>query len=117
MSKRGIHSLRSTNCMFGVALSKSSQSGSVTMKPASAPARAIQRAAAASRSRPTASTARPAAIGTQTASDRYGIMAFSPRPPGQEREDAEDHGERVMVDVARLHVAHERRGPADDTGR
>ena len=50
--------------------SKCSQSGSVTRKPTTAPTSAIQRAAPASRSRPTASTPRPATIGTQMASDR-----------------------------------------------
>ncbi len=74
MSNRGIHSRRSTNCMPDAAGSKWKNSGSVTTKPASAPASAIHRAAAASRSRLTASTARPAAIGTQMASERYGVM-------------------------------------------
>ena len=52
MSKRGIHSALSTNCMSEVFGLKCAHSGSVTRKPASAPTSAIQRASAASRSRP-----------------------------------------------------------------
>ena len=70
MSKRGIHSCRSTNCIAEVAMSKCRNSGSVTTKPASAPASATQRAAAASLSRPAKSTAMPATIGTQMDSER-----------------------------------------------
>src|SRR6188508_3834590 len=117
MSKRGIHSLRSTNCICDVPVSKCSQSGSVTARPAIAPARAIQRAAAASRSRPTASTARPATIGTQMDRDRYGIIAASPRPVREQCEYAEDHRERVVIDVAGLHVPPERSRPADEASR
>src|SRR5512140_611998 len=99
MSKRGIQSAYSTNCMLAVAGLKCSHSGNVTRNPASEPASAIQRAGAASRSRPTASTARPAMIGTQMASERYGmvVVASAANPPGQEREQADDHGEGVMV--------------------
>ena len=72
MSKRGIHSLSSTNCMALVVTSNWVYSGIVTRKPASAPASAIQRAGVAARSpsRPTASTTSPATIGTQMASER-----------------------------------------------
>ena len=70
MSKRGIQSAISTNCIADVVVSKLAHSGIVTRKPASAPANAIQRAKLASRSRPTTSTATPATIGTQMASER-----------------------------------------------
>ena len=79
MSKRGIQSASSTNCIFAVLVSKCSHSGSVTSNPASAPNSAIHRAAPASRSRPTARTTSPATIGTQMARERYGIVT-SARP-------------------------------------
>src|SRR5687768_2019458 len=116
-SKRGIHSARSTNCMPEAASSKWRNSGSVTTKPASAPASAIQRAAAASRSRPTARTARPATIGTQTASERYGVITCLSVKPGKQCEDADDHRERVVVDVTGLDVPQQRRAPADGARR
>src|SRR5512136_1063450 len=116
MSYRGIQSKRSTNCMSLVDGSKWIHSGSVTSSPTNAPTSAIHRATAASRSRPTARTARPATIGTQMARERYGmcVVALGTRPPRQQREEADDHGERVVVDVPRLEVAQQRRGPADD---
>src|SRR6478735_8591595 len=109
MSKRGIHSTNSTNCIADVVRSKLVKSGIVTRNPAIAPASAIQRANAASRSRPTTSTATPATIGTQMASDRYGVTGSLPSrvsrrsshaPPVEQAEDADDHHERVVIDVA-----------------
>src|SRR5689334_3614384 len=124
MSKRGIQSANSTNCIADVERSKCRYSGIVTRKPARAPISAIQRAKLASRSRPKPSTATPATIGTQIASDRYGVMRASPharpyrsnpflrprrsrprsphRPPVEQTEHADDHDERVVIDVARL---------------
>src|SRR5829696_2914803 len=102
MSKRGIHSTRSTNCIAEVATSNCAYSGTVTRKAAIAPIRAIQRAAPASRSRPTASTARPATIGTQIARERNGVTGSPHAPPVEQHEHADDHRERVVVDVARL---------------
>src|SRR5581483_12329098 len=127
----------------------------------------------ASRSRPKPSTASPATIGTQIASDRYGALKARPAgspprphctlratprrrasaswgsrvaapsvprldlrsrparspprprsshaPPVKEAEDADDHHERVVVDVARLdpaefprHEGHELRRAVDE---
>ncbi len=70
MSKYGIHSLRSTNCIADVDRSKWVYSGMVTRKPASAPTSAVQRAFIASRSPPSMSTATPAKMGTQMARER-----------------------------------------------
>src|SRR6185437_2609612 len=68
------HDTNSTNCIAEVFVSKPTHSGMVTRKPAIAPARATQRANIASCSRRKPSTARPATIGTQIESDRYGII-------------------------------------------
>src|SRR5512143_783749 len=137
MSKRGIQSAYSTNCIAAVRVSKWTHSGTVTRNPAIEPSSAIQRAGAGLRSRPTASTTQPATMGTQIASERYGIIAprsgaprdiraarsaaglpgrrsSSAHPPRQQREEPDDHRERVVVDVARLHVAQQRGRPADD---
>ena len=75
MSKRGIQSANSTNCIADVVVSKCRYSGTVTRKPATAPTSAIQRAKPASRSRLKPRTTTPATIGTQIASDRYGVIA------------------------------------------
>src|SRR6185437_1372489 len=78
MSKRGTQSAYSANCIADVDVSKCRYSGTVTTKPATAPIIAIQRAKPASRSRPKPSTAKPATIGTQIASDRYGMVRGPP---------------------------------------
>ena len=92
-------------------VSKWSDSGSVTRKPASAPTSAIQRAARrASRSRPTASTARPATIGTQMDEREVRAIIRSRLAASTHNvssaNDADDHRERVVVDVAGLDLAH-----------
>src|SRR6185312_11368048 len=118
MSKRGTHSICSTNCIAAVVVSKSIHSGIVTANPASAPISAIQRACAASRSSRITSVARPATMGTKMASERYGIArALSDDPPRQQREHADDHGEGVLVDVARLQAPQHRRQEADQPRR
>src|SRR5574340_20666 len=119
MSKRGIHDAISTNCIAEVELSKPTHSGMVTRKPATAQASATQRASAASRSRLKPSTATPAAIGTQIDSDRYGVIGgtSSHAPPVEEPEHPDDHHERVVVDVARLDVAHHARHDPDQPRR
>src|SRR5215831_3693025 len=92
----------------------------VTAKPATAPTSASQRATGASLSRFTASTITPATIGTQIERLRYGSMRaarLAPDPPGQQREDADDHGEGVVIDVPRLDVPQQRRGQLDDLRR
>src|SRR5262249_23148714 len=112
------HSARSANWKSDVPISNIVHSGTVTRKPARAPKSAIQRAIPASRSRPTASTASPATIGTQMASERSGGIArgsSAPGPPCQQREKADDHGERIVIDVACLQMPQQRRAPADHT--
>src|SRR6516225_8389663 len=84
----------------------------VTANPATAPTSASQRAAAASRSRCSASTRTPATIGTQMARLIKGSTvsrASAHHPPGEQRQHRQDHGEGVVVDAARLNMAQERR--------
>src|SRR5512140_3950443 len=104
------------------------QSGRHTRKPRTEPARAVQRAGAGARSLPIARTAIPKAIGTQIVSVRrypWNIVVFA-RPvlraevhpeEGEEREHAEDHRERVVVDEARLHAARAAGDPSDEPRR
>ena len=61
----GIHSRRSTNCIAALAPSKSPQSGRLSTKAAMETSSASQRPATA-RASPSASTATPPAIGSQT---------------------------------------------------
>src|SRR5579864_5979908 len=129
MSKRGTQSAYSANCIADVDVSKLRYSGTVTTKPATAPISAIQRAKPASRSRPKPSTAKPATIGTQIASDRYGVVkgpptlaASPPRvssdaPPVEQAENADDHHERVVIDVTRLDAPEFARDEADELRR
>src|SRR6185312_15650476 len=145
MSKRGTQSAYSANCIADVDASKCRYSGTVTTKPATAPIIAIQRAKPASRSRPKPSTAKPATIGTQIASDRYGVVKGAPTlaasplrcprrgsnstlgaarrvespdvPPVEQSEDADDHHERVVVDIAGLDAPEFARDEADELRR
>src|SRR5438132_581224 len=115
MLKRAIHGRSSTNCIAAVR-SKSVHRGMATAKPSTAPASAVQRAVAGSRSLPMTSTAMPKAIGTQMARERSGspwsivvvvgvaLLELPQEDPeeAQEGEYAEDHREGVVVDVAGL---------------
>src|SRR5512139_2484098 len=88
------------------------------MKPSSAPASASQRATAALRSDPVASTTTPATIGTQMTRERIdcpsmSIVLIKPREPGHQGEHPDQHGEGVVVDVARLECLHQARETLD----
>ncbi len=65
MLNAGIHAAFSTNCIAEVLVSKPMTSGIATIKPASAPVNASQRASGAFLSEPVASTTTPARMGTQ----------------------------------------------------
>src|SRR5258708_11955489 len=126
MLKRAIQGAFSTNCIAATGL-KSVHSGTHTARPRIDPASAVQRAGAGLRSSPKTSTAIPKAIGTQMVSGRrypwnivvvfFGRRGLSPaevdEEEAEEREHAEDHRERVGIDVARLHAPRDPREPAD----
>src|SRR5689334_15306238 len=93
------------------------QSGRHTASPRSEPTSAVQRAGSGLASLPTTRTAMPKAIGTQITSERtypwnIGSCSFPVRSEllqvepeeRKQREHAEDHRERIVVDVARLHA-------------
>src|SRR5689334_15142006 len=120
MLKRAIQSVFSTNCIAEVAVSKWPYSGSVTRKLAMAPISAIQRTMRAWSSRPRASRRAPKAIGSQMARLKSPIFIvlvpllrepFADHRPADEvrheHDDAKQHGESVVVDVPRLHPAHD----------
>src|SRR5712671_4491036 len=103
------------------------QSGMQTASPRAEPASAVQRAGIGCLSLPIASTAMPKAIGTQIVSERMcpwsivvvvvvvGLEFLQVQPEEREqREHAEDHGERVVVDVAGLGAARDAGEPADE---
>src|SRR5690349_1257229 len=78
------------------------------------------RAAGALRSEPVASTRTPKIIGIQIAklsSGRPVGMAGSAQDHRQQHEDADDHGEGVVVDEAGLQGADNGREPADQARR
>src|SRR3954470_198909 len=106
------------------------QSGMQAAKPRSEPTSAVQRAGIGLRSLPASSTAMPKTIGTQIASERtypwnIGCCSFPRRSEllqvepeeREQREHAEDHRERIVVDVARLHAAGDAGEKADHPGR
>src|SRR5512139_1984015 len=79
------------------------------MNPSSEPASASQRASAALRSEPVASTTTPATIGTQMTRERFdcpnmnmSIVLVEPCEPGHQGKHPDQHGEGVVVDVAGL---------------
>src|SRR5690349_13491488 len=97
-----------------------------TARPRMLPTSAVQRAGAGSRSLPMTSTAMPKAIGTQMARESTYpwniVVVFGGRAlefvgvpePGEQPEDADDHREGVVVDVARLHAAGDAGEPAHE---
>src|SRR5687768_9454733 len=98
-----------------------------TASPSTEPASAVQRAGSGLRSWPIASTATPKAIGTQMAAERrypwrsivvvvLELLQVQPEE-GEEREHAEDHRERVVVDEAGLRPARDAGEPADESRR
>src|SRR5438132_6488976 len=90
-----------------------------TRSPRTEPASAVQRAGPGSWSRPMTSTAMPKRIGTQIASEMIMVVvarleALQLQPePREDGEHAEDHRERVVVDVAGLHPSRDPGEPAD----
>src|SRR6185436_17160143 len=131
MLKRGIQDRISTNCMSAIAWNPV-QRGMQTAKPSTAPTRATRRTGSGCLSFPIASTAMPNAIGTQITSERrnpwnivvvvaawkVGSELLQVEPEEREqREHAEDHRERIVVDVAGLHAAGHAREPADEARR
>src|SRR6476661_6057076 len=116
MLNRGIHAAFSTNCISAVPSLNAPYSGSVTRKLTTAPIRAIQRTARACSSRPSASSTVPNTIGVQMARLSTPTLFFSlsaePDEPRHQHEDADDHCECVVVDVARLQAAGDAGEPA-----
>src|SRR5574337_1147287 len=108
MLKRGIQVLDSTNCIAGVPSLKPSYSGSVTRKLTAAPISATQRTSRACRSLPNASSTTPKKIGTQIArlSNPIFLVSLSePNEVGHQDEHADDHRQRIVVQVTGLHPA------------
>src|SRR6478609_11106448 len=122
MLKRAIQEAFSTNCISGVPSLNALYRGSVTRKLTTAPISAIQRTARACSSRPSASSAVPNTIGVQMARLRTPTLFFSllsvvePDEPRHQHEHADDHRERVVVDVARLQAAGDAGEPAHQVG-
>src|SRR3954469_17852210 len=83
-------------------------------KPATAPARASQRARLALLSEPVKSTAMPARIGSHTTVLRSArpCMSASGEPQRKHYENANDHGERVMINAARLQLSRNAGNPS-----
>src|SRR5690606_13613331 len=110
--------------MSAVEASKPVYSGIVTARPTSEPSSASPRAKPGFSSRPISMTTRPKMIGTKIASDSQGkeectislAILFDQHKEGYQRQNADDHRKRVVVDVAGLQVAGYRRNPAHQTG-
>src|SRR5512139_2771062 len=122
MLNAGIHAAFSTNCIADVVVSKPVTSGIATISPSSAPASAVQRASAALRSEPVASTTTPARIGTQMTRERIdcpnmGMILVEPREPRHQGKHPDQHGKRVVVDVARLEGLDQAREAFDQVRR
>src|SRR5256885_138929 len=122
MLKRSIHSAFSTNCIAAVLLSNCWISGSVTARPARAPTRASQRTALTWSSRPRASRRAPNAIGTQI--ERLNqcifvlpLLLVEPHEIRHESENAQQHDQRVVIEIARLQLAHPLADAADELPR
>src|SRR5690606_23458820 len=116
-----IQTLFSTNCMAALPTSKPVYSGTVTARPASAPARAIQRTRPACRSRPSANSKEPTTIGVQMARlskpmviSFFVVLLREPDEIRHEQHHTDQHHQRVVVEVAGLGAAHHGRDGADD---
>src|SRR6185312_1956162 len=115
MLKRDIQLRFSTNCMAEVPSLKRVYSGNVTRKLIAEPSKATQRTARACSSRPSANKTTPKKIGVQMARLNNPIFLVSLLEPdeiGHQHEHTDDHGQRIVVEVARLHPAHHTRGAA-----
>jgi hypothetical protein len=114
----------STNCIAAVPVSKPVISGRVTRKEPAAPTSAMAAHGAGVLSRPMASSSTPKAIGIQMARLSRPIVLLlltflsapcpsarrpqvGPQPPGQQAEDAQQHHQRIPVEVPGLHQAHQ----------
>src|SRR4051812_44583 len=130
MLKRSIQGLSSTNCMLLVPVSNPVISGTVTRNPAIAPTSATMRPSRGWRSPPAASTITPATMGTQTErlsqwvalskmflALRSAGIEDAVQPQREDQEHADDHAERIVIDVPRLDPAHDAGDPADDARR
>src|SRR6478609_12205620 len=117
MLKRAIQEAFSTNCISGVPSLNALYRGSVTRKLTTAPISAIHRTARTCSSRPSASSTVPNTIGVQMARLSTPTLFFSlsaePDEPRHQHEDADDHCECVVVDVAGLQPAGDAGEPAD----
>ena len=89
---------------------------------------AVQRTASARSSRPNASSSTPETIGSQMAMLRRGMFLLSgasgrrggeerPELPGHEADDADDHDQRIPVEIAALDAAATPRHAADRARR
>src|SRR5688500_7501777 len=111
MLKVSIQGAFSTNCISAVPSLKRLYNGSVTRKLTMAPTRAIQRTARACSSLPRASSTAPNTIGVQMARLKRPTFLFSlaaqPDEPCHEDEDPQEHGQRVVIQVAGLPAAHD----------
>src|SRR5512135_2803307 len=121
MLKRGIQGVSSTNCIALVCVLKPVYSGRLAARPSKAPISAVWRTSAPWRS-PNASTSRPNRIGIQMLRLSQGVgfivcPLWPAEPQRQQHEYADDHGERIVIDVAGLEQAHQPSDPADHARR
>src|SRR5579875_1171637 len=122
MLNRSIQFACSMNCSAALDVSKPVISGRVTIKPRTEPISATQRAGAGLRSEPTARTRTPKMIGSQIATLRIGkecigslaLFAAERYKQGQEPQHADNHGERVVIDVTGLKEADHTGEPGDE---
>src|SRR6185295_13432924 len=91
----------------------------VTRRPSTAPPSASHFWLRALPSPPAASTARPARIGTQMASERSGTLPMpeAPDDPAHAEQNAEQHEEGIGIHKAGLQQADHAREPAHDPRR
>src|SRR4029078_9950174 len=123
MSKLGIHGCLSPNCIAALDASRPVNSGTVRARVSSATSNANTFACPARRS-PNSSASAPPAIGSQISRVSRGkaggigssLKGSAVGQHGQQRDEAEDHGEGVVVEVAGLQVAQQRGGAVDDPG-
>src|SRR5262245_48889425 len=98
--------------MAAVEPSKPVKSGTLATNVITQLPSASQRASTAWRS-PSNSITTPVAIGSQISRLSSPIpcgipfLSLSQQPPRQQRGEADDHCERIVIQVSRLHVAHD----------
>src|SRR6476619_3281526 len=124
--KRAIQACFSANCIAAVPRLNPVTSGIVTAKLAVAAISAAQRTASARSSRPKARSRTPATMGSQMAMLRSGMFLLfaersapdhvaeeRPELPGHEADHADDHDQRIPVEIAALQAPAERGDAAD----